>query len=181
MMIQPTHNMASERATDLLKDGHPLIDFFVDGELKIETNESWDKVVVFENCVIEYFSGSVTQFDKPVRLLNCHFKKCQFVFTYFLGGLTIYNCTFENYLDFQAGGHNKTGNPVIITNNDFKGFVNFFDCWYENEVTISNNRFHKGTNLLGKPHNIPVKFDIPAIIKDNFGQLDLNYEGEKSE
>jgi len=59
--------------------------------------------------------------------------------------------------------------------------VNFFDCWYENEVTISNNKFHKGTNLLGKPNNIPVTFDKEAIIKDNMGQLDLNHEGEKSE
>jgi hypothetical protein len=84
-------------------------------------------------------------------------------------------------LDFQAGGHNKTGNPIIITNNNFKDFVNFFDCWYENEVTISNNKFHKGTNLLGKPHNIPVTFDKEPIIKDNIGQLELNNEGEKSE
>lgn len=181
MTIQPNHNITTERATDLLKDGRPLTGVYVDGELKIETNETWDKEVVFENCIVEYFSGSVTQFDKPVRLINCHFKKCQFVFTYFLGGLTIDNCTFENYLDFQAGGHNKTGNPVILTNNDFKDFVNFFDCWYENEVTISNNKFHKGTNLLGKPHNIPVTFDKEAIIKDNIGQLDLDNEGEKSE
>jgi hypothetical protein len=89
------------------------------------------------------------------------------------------NCTFDDYLDFQAGGHNKSGNPVILTNNNFKDFVNFFDCWYENEVTISNNKFHKGTNLLGKPHNIPVTFDKEAIIKDNIGQLDLDNEGEK--
>lgn len=144
------------------------------------TIKYFTKVLYISLC-IEYFSGSVTQFDKPVRLINCNFKKCQFIFTYFLGGLTIYNCTFDNYLEFQAGGHNKTGNPVIITNNSFKGFVNFFDCWYENEVTISNNEFHKGTNLLGRPHNIPVTFDIEPIITNNIGQLDVNNEGEESE
>lgn len=100
-----------------------------------------------------------------------------FVFTYFLGGLTIDNCIFYNYLDFQAGGHNKIGNPVIIINNDFKDFVNFFDCWYENEVTISNNKFHKGTNLLGQPFNIPVTFDKNPIVISNIGQLDLDTEG----
>lgn len=136
---------------------------------------------MFENCIIEFFSASVTQFDKPVNLINCHFKKCEFSFTYFLGGLRIDNCTFDGYLDFQAGGHNKTGNFVIITNNDFNYFVNFFDCWYENELRVSGNKFHKGTNLLGKPHNIPVTFGIEAIIKDNIGQLDLDNEGEKSE
>ena len=137
--------------------------------------------VVFENCSVEHFSGSATEFLKPVSFINCHFKKCQFVFTYFLGGLTIDHCIFDNYLDFQAGGHNKTGNPVNITNNEFKEFVNFFDCWYEYEVTISYNNFQKGTNLLGKPYAIPVTFEKPAIIKENIGQIDLDIEWEKSE
>jgi len=178
MTTQPKHNITAERATDLLKDEQALKDIYVDGELKIEISHTWGKEVVFENCIVDYFSGSVTQFDKPVRLLNCHFKNCQFVFTYFLGGLIINNCTFDNYLDFQAGGHNKTGNPVIITNNDFKNFVNFFDCWYGEQVTISNNKFRKGTNLLGKPNNIPVTFDSKAIIKNNTGELDLDNEGK---
>lgn len=181
MTTQPKHNITIERATDLLKDGRPLIDIYVDGVLKIEPNGIWDKAIVFENCIVECFSGSMTQFDKPVKLINCHFKKCQFVSTYFGGGLIIDNCTFDNYLDFQTGGHNKPGHPVIITNNDFKDFVNFFDCWYENEVTISHNKFHKGTNLFGKPHNIPVTFDIEPRIENNTGQLDLDNEGEDSE
>ena len=179
MKILPKHNISIERAADLLKDGRPLLDIYVEGELRIETNEIWDNEVAIENCVIEYFSGSVTQFNKPVKLINCHFKKCQFTFTYFLGGLTIDNCIFDSYLDFQAGGHNKPGNPVIITNNVFADFVNFFDCWYENEVTIENNNFQKGTNLLGKPHNIPVTFDTEPEIGENNGQLDLDNEGEE--
>lgn len=177
MTIHPKHNITSERATDLLNDGRPLIDVYVNGELKIETNGHWDKEVVFENCIIEQFSGSTTQFDKSVRLTNCQFKNCQFVSTYFFGGLIIDNCNFDNYLDFQAGGHNKAGNSICITNSIFYGFVNFFDCWYENEMTISNNIFHKGTNLLGKPHNIPVSFDIEPIIKNNVGLLNLDNEG----
>lgn len=181
MTTQPTYNISTERASDLLKDGQPLTNVYVDGELKIEVNDNWDKVVAFENCIVESFSAIGQQFEKPVKLINCHFKNCQFTFAYFLGGLIIDNCTFDNYLDFQAGGHNKKGNPVIVTKNEFIGFVNFFDCWYENEVTISNNKFHKGTNLLGKVHNIPVTFDMYPTIKDNIGQLDLDHEGEKSE
>ena len=181
MTTQPKHNISTERATDLLQDGLSLLDFYIDGEIKIETNETWDKEIIIENCIIEYFSGSVTQFDKPVKLINSHFKRCQFTFTYFFGGLTIENCTFDNYLDFQAGGHNKTNNPVRIINNNFFKFVNFFDCWYENNVTICNNNFQRGTNLLGKPFNIPVTFEIDPIIKDNLGQLDYDNEGEKNE
>ena len=155
-----------------------MIDVYISGDIIIETIDNWDKEVFLNNCVIEYFSGSVTHFEKSVKLTNCVFKKCQFVFSYFLGGLLIDNCTFDNFLDFQAGGHNKTGNPIMITNNEFRDFVNFFDCWYENEVTISNNNFQKGTNLLGKPYNIPVTFDKKTIIKDNIGQLNMNSEGK---
>ena len=78
MSIQPKHNITAERAIDLLNDGLPLTDVYVDGELKIEINEIWDKEVVFENCIFEYFSGSVTQFGKPVRITNCHFKNNSF-------------------------------------------------------------------------------------------------------
>ena len=95
--------------------------------------------------------------------------------------VVIENCTFDTYLDFQAGGHNKLGCQVKITNNDFKDFVNFFDCCYENEVTICNNRFDKGTNLFGKPNNIPVTFDVEPTIKDNAGRLDFDNEGERNE
>lgn len=179
MTTQPKHNITTEKVTDLLNDGKPLTDVYIKGKLVIETTNKWDKEVVFENCIVEYFSGNFSHFNRPVKLINCHFKQCQFVSTYFLGGLIIDNCTFDKYLDFQTGGHNKTENPVIITNNNFIEFVNFFDCWYENEVTISNNKFYKGTNLLGKPHNIPITFDKEPIIKDNIGRLDLNNEGDK--
>ena len=178
MFKAPKQNISAKKATALLKDGSKLFDLCIEGELKIESTEKWNKQLVIENCLIEYFSGSVTQFEKQVQFINCNFKNCQFVFTYFLGGLTIENCTFDNYLDFQAGGHNQKGNSIIIANNDFKGFVNFFDCIYEDDVIIENNKFQKGTNLLGKPFNIPVTFNIKPFIEKNVGQLDANDEGE---
>lgn len=181
MRGQPKYSISNERATDLLKNGEPLLDVYINGELIIETNENWDKEVVFENCIVDFFSGSTVQFDKPVRLVNSHFKKCQFTFSYFLGGLTIDSCTFDDYLDFQAGGHNQTNFPVKIINNEFIGFVNFFDCWYENEVIISDNRFKNGTNLLGNPNGILVTFDKEPVIKGNTGKVDFDNEGERNE
>ncbi|WP_405369441.1 hypothetical protein [Nonlabens sp. Asnod2-A12] len=177
MTKTPKHNISQEKATALLNNGITLKDYYVEGELKIETVDGWNKEIVIENCIIEYFSGSVTQFEKAVSITNSRFKKCQFVFTYFLGGLEIDNCIFDSYLDFQAGGHNKFGNSVLISNNEFYGFVNFFDCWYENEFTAKKNNFLNGTNLLGKPHNIPVTFDIEPNIIDNIGQLNFDHEG----
>lgn len=169
--------ISAEEAMTLLKEGQPLTDLYVEGELKIETDQNWDREVTIENCILENFSGCSTLFNKQIKLINCNLKTCQFIFTYFAGGLTIDNCIFNDYLDFQAGGHNKKGNSVVITNNVFNGFVNFFDCWYESEVTISNNIFNKGTNLLGAPINIKVKFDIEPIITGNRGQLNLDNEG----
>lgn len=176
MTAQPKHNISSEQANVLLTEAQPLVNCNVSGELRIEASEAWEKEVVLENCTFEYFSGSATQFEKLVRLSNCHFKKCQFVFSYFLGGLIIDNCIFEDYLDFQAGGHNKDGKSVIIIDNLFACFVNFFDCWYESEVIIRNNNFQKGTNLLGKPFNIPVTFDVAPIIEKNKGYVNLDTE-----
>lgn len=174
--MRPKHSITAAKAINLLRDGVLLLDSYISGELKIETGETWDKTVILENCVLENFSGAVTQFNQPVRLINCHFKKCQFAFTYFLSGLVIDNCLFDNYLDLQAGGHNKAGKSIIIKNNYFAGFVNFFDCWYESEVIIIENHFQKGTNLLGKPHNIPVSFDVKPTIHGNLGQLDSDQE-----
>lgn len=177
MVTQPLHNISREKALDLLKDGRPLTDFYIAGEIEIEGCYTWDNEVTIENCIVEYFSAVATQFSKPVRIINSHFKNCQFTFAHFLGGLTIHNCTFDSYLDFQAGGHNRSVNRVVITDNEFRAFVNFFDCCYEGEVTIVNNKFKEGTNLLGKPNNIPVSFDMQPTLKSNFGKLDYETEG----
>jgi hypothetical protein len=74
MTTQPKHNITAEGATDLLKDGRLLTDVYVDGELKIETNDNWNKEAIFKNCAVGCFSESVMQFDKPVKLINCYFK-----------------------------------------------------------------------------------------------------------
>lgn len=175
--MRPNYNISFDQANMLLANAQPLVDAYVSGETKIEAYDSWEKEVLLKNCTFEYFSGSATQFKESVHLVNCYFKKCQFVFSYFLGGLIIENCIFDDYLDFQAGGHNKNGNPVILANNQFAGFVNFFDCWYESEIIIKNNDFKKGANLLGKPFGIPVTFDVVPVIEDNKGQLNLDTEG----
>lgn len=181
MKFFPKHKISAEQAFDLLKEGQSISDALIYGVLRIEVNGNWEQELVFENCVFEFFSGSVTHFAKPVRFSNCRFKNCQFVFSYFLAGLFIENCTFEQYLDFQAGGHNKAGALVELKNNHFEGFVNFFDCWYESEVRICDNRFEKGSNLLGSPKNIPVRFDVTPLINNNNGSLDHDHEGTRKE
>ena len=178
--MKAKHNISNERALELLKEEQSLSDSYIGGHLSIVTMENWTKEVFIENCVLKYFAAVSVQFDKPVKLINCHFKECELFSSYFFGGLTIENCTFDSYLDFQSGGHNKTGCPVNIIDNEFKDFVNFFDCWYENDVRICNNKFNKGTNLLGNPNNLGATFEKEPIIQDNTGRLDFDHEGERN-
>ncbi len=41
MTTKPKNEITTEKATGLLNEGQPLIDKYVGGELKIETNEIW--------------------------------------------------------------------------------------------------------------------------------------------
>lgn len=52
MKTQPKHNITTEKANDLLNDGKPLTDVYIEGKLIIETTDKWDKEVVFENCIV---------------------------------------------------------------------------------------------------------------------------------
>lgn len=175
MNSNPKSKTSANDALKYLNEGKPLLDLYIEGNLIIEINDNWDKEIILDNCIIENFTAINQQFAKSVKIKNSHFKKCQFCFSYFLGGLHIENCTFDNDLDFSSGGHNKDGNIILITNNEFNGFVDFFDCWYESEIIISNNKFLKGTNLLAKPYNIDVTFDIEPIMFNNLGKLDVEY------
>ena len=160
----------------MLRSGYPLVDCYVGGELALPPGETWDQEVVFTNCIVENFACLSVNFNKPVELRNCRFNNCQFTFSYFLSGLTIDTCYFDSYLDFQAGGHNQGGKPVRIINSRFSAFVNFFDCQYESAVIITDNHFLGGTNLLGKPHIIPVTFGAVSLLARNSGQLAVDGE-----
>lgn len=175
-MPSPSQRLSSEKATGLLRSGQPLVGHYIGGELALPLGETWDQEVVFDNCIVENFTCLSVNFNKPVKLRNCRFGNCQFTFSYFLGGLTIDTCYFDDYLDFQAGGHNQGGEPVRIVNSRFSAFVNFFDCQYESAVIITDNHFLGGTNLLGKPHNITVTFAVAPLLARNRGQLAVDGE-----
>lgn len=178
MVVSPKHNITSTYALDLIMSGQSLKDYYVTGKVELTGLDDFDMPVEADNCIFEHFEAISSLFLKKVKLTNSDFKDCSFMFSYFPGGLEIDNCSFDSYLDFQSGGHNKEGKPVFICNSTFKNFVNFFDCWYESEVVIKNNDFQQGTNLLGKPFNIPVTFDVKPIIENNKGQLAFDNEGD---
>jgi hypothetical protein len=174
MKGQPIHNISAERTVDILNSGQQLQDAYISGEVKIVGESAWNNEIIISDCIIEYFEGSVTSFIKPVKFINTHFKDCRFTFSFFLKGLLIDTCTFEGNLDFQSGGHSEKGYPIIIKNNRFSGFVNFFDCWYKSEVFITNNNFLKGTNI--QSTNQLLTFDIQPVMSDNVGLTDVEAE-----
>lgn len=174
MLIKPQHFISNKAAISLLQQGLPVTNASVKGAIAPAVGEDWDQEISIENCILEKFDGSVTQFNKPVNFINCHVKDCAFIFAYFLQGLRIENCTFDSYLDFQAGGHNAVEYPVIIKNNQFDGFVNFFDCWYKGEVAVCDNVFSKGTNIDSK--NQLITFDSIPILLGNHGPVAVEAE-----
>ncbi|MGY3055759.1 hypothetical protein ACVWYG_003985 [Pedobacter sp. UYEF25] len=118
-------------------------------------------------------------FEKKVTLRNCHFKNAVFNFSYFQKGLIIEDCIFDKYLDFEAGGHNEIGFPIIIKNNEFRNFVNFCDCWFTGEVIIVDNKFLKGTNIQSKDQYLT--FDVLPIVENNVGLLNIESECREEE
>jgi hypothetical protein len=174
MHMPPKKVISAEAAMDLLRAGSSLDNCYVEGIVEISGEENWNKPICITNCLLESFAGSLTQFPETVVFSDTYFQKCEFVFSYFLRGLTIENCTFESFLDLQAGGHNKAGYPIKIWNSTFLGFVNFFDCWYTGEVSISRNAFAKGTNIASQKQLIT--FDFPPELLDNTGRLDIEAE-----
>lgn len=177
MTPSPSHRISAEDALAQLRSGQPLRGYSISGNLELPPSETWPQEICLENCLVENLACLSVDFSKLVKLLNCRFANCQFTFSYFLGGLTIDSCYFDDYLDFQAGGHNQGGEPVRIVNSRFAAFVNFFDCQYESAVIITDNHFSGGTNLLGKPHNIPVTFEVAPLLARNSGQLAADNEG----
>lgn len=108
--------------------------------------------LVIENCIIE-----------NLQIHSCWFKN----------GLTLKGSIINNHVDYQMGGHNI--NPIVIEGNVFKGFINFFDCQFENIIELKNNILEKGTNLLGnKGEGFENSFEKGWLAEGNIGKIDMD-------
>jgi len=166
----PQQVITAEHASLLIKDGLPLLNFNVKGVIEFPESGYGNELTII-NCTIEGLQAEGAEFEKPVNFKNTTFNQCKFNFAYFLHGLSITDCIFENTLSFAIGGHNQIGYPVNIENNIFFEFVDFWDCWYQGEVNIIRNHFSKGTNIESKLDLIT--FDIAPVIQNNTGKTDI--------
>jgi len=169
--------ITSKEALKILDSTLPLMNSTVEGVIELPAGEDWSKPFTIENCTIQKLNCIMVQFHNRVTIKNSYLRHASFNFSYFLGGLTIEGCVFDEYLDFEAGGHNSVGNKIIISDNQFNGFVNFFDCWFTGEISFYNNTFGSGTNILSKEQLI--SFDIPVLIENNVGNLGIESEGRE--
>lgn len=173
--------ITAEAALHKLRSGEMLRGYHIPGTIQLRelaAGETYVAVpVCIEECRLDHLDAMLLQLEGPVVLRRVHIGRADFYAAYFLQGLLLEECEVEGYLDFQAGGHNKPGFAVRLLGNTFHGFVNFFDCWYEAEMEVTGNDFRQGSNLLGRPHGIPVTFDVPPMLLDNLGRLDHPDEG----
>jgi hypothetical protein len=132
--------------------------------------------ICFAGCNLRRIEAVCVRFHEPVVLEgNVIEAEGTFFASYFLAGLRVASCQFGSVVDVQGGGHNEGKREILLLNTTFKGFVNFFDCWFEGPVVVRGCRFEAGTNLLGnrgKP--FAVQFDVPPVIEDNFGELSVD-------
>src|SRR6185437_12567145 len=149
-MNDPKKIISSADAINLILQGKELAGYSIKGatDLYNIAAEIKSKLIIRE-CFVENLVSPSVEFIHELSLIGSHFEKCSFNYAYFIGGLTIDNCIFESYLDFEAGGHNQKNCPFRIKQSSFLGFVNFFDCWFQSKVEVVDNDFKKGTNLLG--------------------------------
>jgi len=166
-------NISHHQAKAFLDNGSSLRNYSISGVLEIDAGQDWNKEVVIENCIVENLRCLMVYFQKKVTIKDCYLKNASFNFSYFIGGLVIERCIFNNYLDFEAGGHNDSGS-IILRGNQFKGFVNFCDCWFTNEVYVERNVFEKGTNISSKDQLISC--DMPMQVVLNSGDLSIESE-----
>ena len=141
----------------------------------MQINENYFDGLYIENCIIDNLNISGTIFMKEVIIKNSLIISVEATGTWFEEGLDIKNCIFENKITFEAGGHNKSDFPIIIENNIFNCFVDFFDCQYTGSFTFKNNHLLNGSNLLGNLNKpFKVLFNGTKEIENNIGKLNAN-------
>ncbi|MFI5450576.1 hypothetical protein ACHMWN_00290 [Pedobacter sp. UC225_61] len=167
-------SISAKKVYEAIAEGLPLNDLIIYGDLEINGDEDFENPLIIENCIVENLKCMMVRFIKPVIFKSCHFKDASFSFCYFIKGLLIEDCIFDKDLDFQAGGHNELEHPILFSNNEFKGFVNFCDCWFNGEIVFNNNKFNTGTNIESKRQYLT--FDIPLLMINNSGLTNIESE-----
>ena len=139
-----------------------------EGSFAILGNEG----MLLEHCVIHTLDLSTIEFHGKVTIRNCIIDKLNLHCTWFAAGLEFTGNVVISDIDYQMGGHNNNNEVMIISDNIFHGFFDFFDCHFEERLTVENNIFLKGTDLLTRENKgFDNYFNGGVVLSDNIGQL----------
>jgi hypothetical protein len=168
-----------------LSEALPIENAIVEDNLNLDTLAielpGMEKAVVnqitFRDCNLKRLVFEEITFLETIILERCIIQSAYFV-GYIKAGMIMTECEFTSDLVlplFGWSGHNAIDKPISITNCTFHGFVDTEDAWFQGPVTITKCRFIRGTNLLSnKGKANATHFDVPPVITDNEGSLDLN-------
>ncbi len=134
---------------------------------------SLEEDIWVSNSIINNLDFDTTDFKNSIIIENCIIERLGLHATWFTKGLLLRNNHIKGFVDYQMGGHNTL--PIIIEGNIFYGFINFFDCQFDEHLTVKNNIFLSNTNLMGNQNegfkNI---FDNGITLEGNIGILDID-------
>ena len=128
--------------------------------------------LTLEHCVIHVLNLSTIEFHGKVTIRNCIMDKLNLHCTWFAAGLEFTGNVVMSDIDYQMGGHNHE--EMIISDNVFHGFFDFFDCHFEERLTVENNIFKKGTDLLKRENKgFDNYFGGELVLSHNKGQMNI--------
>lgn len=169
--------VSAEEVLRLIRNGEEVRSLQVSEDLNLRAVADGEYVrtpVSFVDCRLARVDVSFLCFQESVSFQACTIESLFGMAGYFFTGLVIERCVVASPTDLSCGGHNRGGHSIVLSDSTFAAFVNFEDCWFEGPVLIQRCTFEAGTNLLGnreRPYR--VTFDVPPVLEDNRGQLDL--------
>lgn len=129
-----------------------------------------NEAMTLERCVIHVLNLSTIEFHGKVTIRNCVIDKLNLHCTWFAAGLEFTGNVVISDIDYQMGGHNN--DVMVISENVFHGFFDFFDCHFEERLNVENNIFLKGTDLLTRENKgFDNYFNGGVVLSGNIGQL----------
>ena len=141
-------------------------------EFTVDGHDGESEGMTLEHCLIHELDVTAVRFSGRVTICNCIIDKLGIHSTVFGEGLMFTGNIVMSDIDYQMGGHNN--DEMIISDNVFHGFFSFFDCIFEKQLTVKNNIFKKGTDLLTRENKgFDNCFYGGVVLSGNIGQLNI--------
>ena len=97
--------------------------------------ERENNILQISNSIINSLCFPAFEIGAKVVIENCNIGTLMINNTWFEAGLVLRNTIVKSRIEYEAGGHNKS--PIIIENNIFEEYFNFFDCQFKEQVIKS--------------------------------------------